>query len=88
VILSLALREKLSISRSAAGRISGMRSLKKKISSVEGPSEQDKQARMGIAAVENITRRPGKPGPWKESNAGPVKLASRKTNPKPPDRNS
>jgi hypothetical protein len=58
-----------------------MRSLKKKISSVEGPSEQDQQARIGIAAVEKTTRRPGKPGPRKQSSAGPVKLASRKTRP-------
>jgi hypothetical protein len=62
-----------------------MRSIKKKLSSVEGPSEQDKQARIAIAAVEHSTRGPGKPGPRKESAAGPVKTASRKTHPKPPD---
>ena len=64
-----------------------MRSLKKKISSVDGPSEQDKQARVGVAAVQHETRRPGKPGPRKQTSAGPVKLGSRKTNPKPADRN-
>ena len=62
-----------------------MRSLKKKISSVDGPSDDAINEGAAVTAVQNEVRGPGKPGPRKETSAGPVKTASRKTHPKPPD---
>jgi hypothetical protein len=62
-----------------------MRSIKKKIASADGPSNLEKDGRAAVAAVQNEVRSPGKPGPRKETPAGPVKTASRKTHPKPPD---
>jgi hypothetical protein len=62
-----------------------MRSIKKKISAVGGPGDDAINKAASVAAVKNEVRGGGKPGPRKETAAGPVKSASRKTHPKPPD---